>query len=188
MESAGTSARRAQLPGRTPSREAEHDGAGRGQRGSRDARPGSASTRDPRVTGSGAAASSDRGGRGGPVVLRSPPPPPWPGPSTRCSWPGLCWSPVPSTHYRQSESGPGREGRGLCPACRSPRGSCRLPRTFLDLPPSQISFPGFTRSTIFCGRFTRFMEHPRGARPREIQSESVPGLGDSNPGFDLLCA
>lgn len=72
LERAGTSAPRAQLPGPTPSREAEHDGAGRGQRGSRDARPGSASTRDPRVTGSGAAASSDRGGRGDPCSVALP--------------------------------------------------------------------------------------------------------------------
>lgn len=34
----------------------------------------------------------------------------WPGPSTSCSWPGLCWSPVPSTRFQQSESGSGRVG------------------------------------------------------------------------------
>lgn len=34
----------------------------------------------------------------------------WPGPSTSCSWLGSCWSPAPSTRFRQSESGSGREG------------------------------------------------------------------------------
>lgn len=47
-------------------------GRRRGRRESCDARPGSVSTRDPRVTGSGAVVSSDRGGRGGPRSVAPP--------------------------------------------------------------------------------------------------------------------
>lgn len=107
--------------------------------------------------------------------MRSPPPPPWPGPSTSCSWPGLCWSPAPSTHSRQSESQrPGGKGMGLCPACRSP------PPPFSDI------LSRLHPLDHFLSRFTRFMGHPRGARPGKIQSESVPRLENSSPGFDSV--
>lgn len=46
--------------------------AGPGRCGSRDARPGSARSRDPRVTGSGSAFWSDREGRGGPCSFPLP--------------------------------------------------------------------------------------------------------------------
>lgn len=75
---------------------------------------------------------------GVPGASRAAPPPPWPGPSTSCSWPGSCSSPAPSTRSPPSESGRGREPARPCTAC-----CVRRP---LHPSPCSVtpSFPGFS--------------------------------------------
>lgn len=86
---------------------------------------------------------------GVPGASRAAPPPPWPGPSTSCSWPGSCSSPAPSTRSPPSESGRGREPARPGPAC--------CVRRLLHPSPCSLtpSFPGFSDRSIAPARAAR---------------------------------
>lgn len=77
--------------------------------------PEAAAPETPGTEDPGASAEVGRN-LGVPGASRAAPPPPWPGPSTSCSWPGSCSSPAPSTRSPPSESGRGREPARPCPA------------------------------------------------------------------------
>lgn len=109
--------------------------------------------------------------------MRSPSPPPWPGPSTSCSWPGLCWSPVPSTHYRQSESGPGREGRDSAPPAAAHAGAVDSRAPSSPSPLLRYPFPA-SPARPFSRVGSRGLWTTQGVRgPGKNRASQCPGRG-----------